>query len=69
MIDKKEKLTDNSKINYCPQCELCANWGNGDDPFSNDYHKAYCDQYPYPGPGKPREIINDEAMCEYYSEK
>lgn len=68
MIDPKEKLTDNSKIKYCPQCETCTNWGNNDDPYSNDYQKAYCDQFPHPN-GKPPGIINDEEMCPYWSER
>ncbi len=58
----KEILTDNTKIKYCTQCKPCANWGNKGDPFSNQFDKSCCDEFPYPGM-KPIGVINNYDQC------
>lgn len=61
-------LTDNTKIDYCNICKKCVNWGNDDDPFSNEYDKAYCDMFPYPDDKKPFGVINNDEDCPFYEE-
>lgn len=60
-----EKLTDNTKISYCEQCEKCMFWGNG-SVFSNKYDKSSCDQYPYPA-SKPSYVINNTGDCAFFA--
>lgn len=59
-----ERLTDNTKIRYCEQCEGCAMWGIGDDPYTNQYDKSNCAMFPYPGI-KPTYVINNTSPCEW----
>lgn len=68
MNPETEKLTDNTKIHYCKQCEDCINWNPDGSPFSNKYDKAYCEIFQYPN-AKPPWIINNEDDCEYRIEK
>lgn len=58
-----EKLTDNSNLNYCSDCEDCRFWGN--DPknyYRNKWTKVSCDKFPEPGT-KPRDVIYNLAYC------
>lgn len=62
---ENEILTDNTKISYCEECEFCRFWGNGNDPYSNEYDKTCCDKYPYPGI-KPDWVRHNYGDCDYY---
>lgn len=59
-----EVLSDNTHANYCAQCEDCAFWGNGNDPFTNKYFKSNCDEFPLPG-HKPNDVINNLGKCPF----
>ena len=63
-----ETLSDNTQIHYCKQCKKCKHWGNGDDPFSNQYTKANCDMFPMPV-SKPSAVINNTGRCPYRTER
>lgn len=63
-----ETLSDNTSIRYCKQCKKCVYWGNGADPFSNQYTKGNCDMFPMPG-SKPDFVINNNGRCPFRKER
>jgi len=58
-----ERLSDNTHIKRCTQCEKCVFWGIG-TAFENAYDKVCCTMFPYPDK-KPREVIDNTGKCEY----
>lgn len=61
-----EKLTDNSKIKVCEQCEYCKYRDDG-TVWSNDYRKICCFMYQYPK-YKPMGVIHCTEECDFYDE-
>lgn len=66
MLDPKEQLTDNSKVERCRQCKTCK-FNNGGNNWSNKYDKSYCGVFMYPE-SKPNEVIHN-GNCDFYTEK
>ena len=63
MLDPKEKLTDNSKVERYAQCKTCK-FKDGGDNWSNRYDKGYCGVFKYPEP-KPNEVFHN-GECDFY---
>ena len=68
VFTKDEVLSDNTKADYCRQCEACTFWGMGDDPYSNRYDKSSCLMFPYPE-HKPMNVINNKGPCPFRAAK
>lgn len=65
MIDPKEQLTDNSKIEKYYLCKSCK-FSQGNDNWSNRYDKCYCMVFAYPE-SKPIEVMQN-GPCDFYVE-
>lgn len=60
---EKERLSDNTQMDYCAQCKECIHWGKSGTPWDNKYNKSNCEEYPYPQSMKPVGVINNEIPC------
>lgn len=70
-LEKKfinDRLSDNTQIEYCKQCETCVHWGKN-PPWDNKHTKCYCEEYPYPNYMKPLYVINNEQPCTAYERR
>lgn len=69
VFQKDEVLSDNTKAQYCMQCEKCVHWGNNQDDYrSNRFNKACCDEFPHPTK-KPEYVISNTGECPYRRER